>query len=139
MSIMEQFGYPSEATAKRSLFEVMKENGAAYLEAHYSGGNDEGGVDSIDVLKDADGNAIPIPEQWITREPKEGDNAWSIRDGKVHEYHPLYEAADEMLSTEFGSWAGEFSAYGTLFADVKAGKVWRAGEQSAYYDDSHDY
>ena len=43
-------------------------------------------------------------------------------------------------ATEFGSWAGEFSAYGTLFADTVTGKVTRSGEmQSGYDSDSRDY
>ena len=119
MSIMEQFGYPSEAAAKQTLFETMKQHGLAYLEASYSGGNDEGGVDEVTVMKDDRGEAVTID--------------------KVNWQHPLTEACDRMLSTEFGSWAGEFSAHGILYADLKEGKVWRAGEASTYSDDEYSY
>lgn len=140
MSIMEAFGFPSAATAKSALFEEMRKVGASRLEAHYSGGNDEGGVDDIERLLDADGKALEIPKEYIEREPREDDPPYRIREGKVNEWHPLYQAVDEMLSTEFGSWAGEFSANGTIYADLKENRVWREGGiQSGYDDDSAEY
>ena len=119
MSIMEQFGYPSVETARRDLFAVMKSHGISYLEASYSGGNDEGGVDEVTVMKDDRGKTITI----------EG-LGWD---------HPIQEKCDRMLSTEYGSWAGEWSAYGILYADVKEGKVWRNGEMSSYSEDGATY
>lgn len=138
MNIMEQLGFPSQADAKQKLFEEMRKVGASRLEAHYSGGNDEGGVDSIDVLVNDKAEAIPVPEMWTARAPKEGEMAWN-KDGMVHEYNPLFEAVDAMLTTEFGSWAGDFSAYGTLFADLKENRVWRSGEMSSYDEDGQEY
>jgi hypothetical protein len=119
MSIMEQFGYPSQAEAKSKLFAAMHAHGISYLEASYSGGNDEGGVDEITVLKDDRGETVTIENlNW---------------------QHPLTEACDAMLSTEFGSWAGDWTAYGTLFADRQQDKVWRAGEMSSYSEDGAEY
>lgn len=138
MNIMEQLGFPSTGDAKRNLLAQLREAGAVRLEATYSGGNDEGGVDEIKLF-DAKGKDVLAPEMWITRKPKPTDQPWSIRDGKVHEYHPLWEAADRMLSTEFGTWAGDFTAYGTLYADAKTGKVSRSGEMSSYDPDGTDY
>ena len=142
MSIdLTQYGYPSVVDAKASLFNVMREHGVNRVEAHYSGGNDEGGVQSLEVLQDPDGKDLPKPDSWITRDPRRGEelSPWQVRDGKVHEYHPLWEALDKMLSTEFGSWAGEFSAYGTLTADIKENLVQRVGEMSSYDSDEHTY
>lgn len=140
-SLMEQFGFPSAETAKAALFEQMKEVGASRLEASYSGGNDEGGVDEIKVLIDADGRTIPVPERWYDRPATAEDDDWEIRKGIVHVWNPLWEAADSVLSTEFGSWAGEYSAHGTLFADLKEGRVWRQGEMevSTYEEDNQEY
>ena len=139
MSIMEALGYPNQGRAKVELLRVVREAGATRLVASYSGGNDEGGVDGI-VLIDAEGKEMPTPDQWIERDPKPGDSEWAIRDGKVSEFHPLWAAADAMLETEFGSWAGEFSAYGQLVADTVTGKVTRTGEiQSGYDSDDRDY
>lgn len=135
MSIMEAFGYPSAGTAKTKLFAALREAGASRLEADYSGGNDEGGVNGIKLF-DAEGVELTAPDSWVERDPKPGDQEWAIRDGKVSEYHPLWEAADGMLSTEYGSWAGEFRAYGTLFADLKENRVWREGDVQSGFDSS---
>jgi hypothetical protein len=116
---LSQFGYPTAEEAKGKLFEAMQEYGVHHLEASYSGGNDEGGVDELEVLKDADGNDIEV----------EG-LGWQ---------HPLQSAVDSVLSVDFGSWAGDFSASGTLHADRKENKVWRTGSTSQYVDDAHDY
>lgn len=139
MSIMEAFGYPNTRDAKAKLLDQIREAGAVRLAAGYSGGNDEGGVNDVELF-DADGNKMESPEGWIERDPRPDDPEYRVRNGKVSEYHPLWEAADQMLSTEFGSWAGEFSAYGTLFADTRDGKVWREGSvQSGYDSDSAEY
>lgn len=137
--LMQSLGYPSPVAARDALLAQVRTIGASRMEAHYSGGNDEGGVDTIKLL-DAKGKELKTPEAWIEREPKPDDPPYRIRDGKVNDYHPLWQAADEMLSTEFGSWAGEFSAYGTLYADLKENRVWREGSvQSGYDDDSAEY
>ena len=118
-SIMEQFGFPSAADAKSKLFSVMRDHGISYLEASYSGGNDEGGVDEIEVMRDDRGELVTIE--------------------KLNWQHPLTEACDRMLSTEFGSWAGDFTAHGKLYADMKEDKVWRSGEMSSYSPDEASY
>lgn len=117
-SFMEQhFGTAEENKAK--LFAAMKEHGVSYLEAHYSGGNDEGGVDEVEVLKDASGGLVTIESM-----------GWQ---------HPIQEACDRVLSGEFGTWAGDFSASGRLYADMKENKVWRSGSTSTYIDDGATY
>lgn len=139
MSLMGAFGYPTAGTAKSNLLEELRKTGGVRLEAGYSGGNDEGGVTDVRVL-DANGEKIDVPDQ-ITRARREGDSDWMVgEDGLVHDSHPIWEAADEMLSTEFYSWAGEFSAWGTLYATLPDGKVWREGEmQSGYDSDRAEY
>ena len=113
----EHFGTAEENKAK--LFAVMKEHGVSYLEAYYYGGNDEGGVQEVEVLKDASGGTITIESM-----------GWQ---------HPIQEACDRVLSGEFGTWAGDFSASGRLYADMKENKVWRAGQQSVDQADSNEY
>lgn len=134
---MGLYGFSQITDPKTMLLEKMREAGADRLEASYSGGNDEGGVGSIKLFFGEE--EVPVPEMWITRDPVGDERSWSS-DGKVHEYHPLYQAADDMLALDFGSWAGEFSAYGTLFATLSDRRVWREGEiQSGYDSDGRDY
>ena len=129
MSIMESLGYPSGSGAKSRLFGGdAGTSGQADIEASYSGGNDEGGVNDLKVF-DAQGNGMFL-------DPNRPESTFSTLDYD----HPLFQAADDMLSVEFGSWAGEFSAYGTLYADFKQHKVGVTGEmQSGYDSDSHEY
>jgi hypothetical protein len=134
MSLMEALGFPNQGTAKSELLKAVSDVGATRLEARYSGGNDEGGVDDV-VLFDKAGAEIEAPESFTERDPRPGDSEWAIRNGKVSEYHPLWRAADDMLATEFGSWAGEFSAYGTLYADTKENRVWRDGTYEVPMDE----
>jgi hypothetical protein len=115
MSIdLSQYGYPTVDQAKGELFSVMRQHGVNFLDASYSGGNDEGGVDEIEVMKDDRGEPVTIEN--------------------LHWLHPLKQAVDSMLSPDFGSWAGEFSAHGHLFADVSAGRVWREGSYEVPQD-----
>lgn len=136
MTIAALFGGDPVGT-KNKLFDLMREHGATRLEAEYSGGNDEGGVGSLQLL-DAAGEKIETPEMWITRPPKDGERAYS-HDGLIHEYHPLYEAVDNVLSLEFGTWAGEFEAYGTLYADISTREVRREGSIQSGYDSDSGY
>ena len=73
MSIMEAFGGRSAGPAKSTLLAAVRDAGAVRLEAEYSGGNDEGGVNNI-VLIGADGETLPSPDDTIARPAKPGDN-----------------------------------------------------------------
>lgn len=131
---------PSQGTAKANLLAALAETGGVRMEASYSGGNDEGGVNGLTVF-DAKGEKVEIPDT-IQRPRKDSDGSWmqSDENGLVTDYHPLWEAADAMLSTEFHTWAGEFSAWGTLYATTADRKVWREGEiQSGYDSDRAEY
>ncbi len=130
---------PSAGAAKSNLLAELRKTGGVRLEAGYSGGNDEGGVTSVRIL-DADGKQLEGDFEYITREKQPGDSEWMIRDdGLYHGPHAIWEAADEMLSTEFYTWAGEFSAWGTLYATLSDGKVWRDGQYEVpTSDDSYN-
>jgi len=134
MSVMEALGFPNQGTAKSELLKAVSDAGATRLEARYSGGNDEGGVDDVKLFDKA-GAEVEAPESFTERDPRPGDSEWAIRNGKVSEYHPLWRAVDDMLATEFGSWAGEFSAWGMLFANTKENRVWREGTYEVPMDE----
>ena len=132
---------PSQGTAKANLLAALRDTGGVRLEAAYSGGNDEGGVDGVKVF-DAKGEQIEVPDT-ILRPRKDSDGSWVPVDenGMVQDYHPIWEAADAMLATEFYTWAGEFSAWGTLYATTADGRVWREGsyEVPSESESSHEY
>lgn len=123
---MDTYGQsPSRYTA--DAIQQMNALGAVRMEAHYSGGNDEGGITDIRLFDKA-GEPLEAPDYFLERAPKLGDHEWQIHDGKVQEEHPLWQAANEIMSTKYGTWCGEFHAYGTLFIDVATRKAWTEGE-----------
>jgi hypothetical protein len=97
----------------RRLVNEMTRLRAGRLEADYSGGNDEGGVQGIHLFG-RDGNRI------------EGSYSWDS---------PIWALADELLSTKYGSWAGDWSAYGTLIVDAREHRAWTEGQLQVYEAD----
>lgn len=89
-----------------SVYQQIKDAGYVRLHAHYSGGNDEGGADEVAAVK-ADG----------TQE----DFGWD---------HPMSNLVNDVLSEKYGSWAGEFEAYGNITIDAEAGSITMVGEES---------
>jgi hypothetical protein len=128
---MGLFAYQSPASIKATIFAQMRELGADYLEAGYSGGNDEGGVDDVTLFR----RAQPRKRKDVSEVKVEGKLTRMERvalppPGYLDYQHPLHEAIDDLLSIDFGSWAGEFHAHGTVIADALTGKVTREGSQS---------
>ena len=124
----------SPFTLKQTIFVEMRKLGADYLEAEYSGGNDEGGINSVILFK----RAAPRARKDVLTTTIKGTPTKVVQVKPVGDVYdtPLWEALDELLSIDFGSFAGEFNAYGTIFADVRLNEIWREGQTSHYsYDD----
>lgn len=113
MSLYEKtYGRPEE-DVMRALVRVMRKNGVHKLDAEYSGGHDEGGVQSIVVMNSKG-------------EPMELENlTWD---------HELWQACDEVMATKYYTWALEGYVCGWLHADLDDGRVWTDGqeEQTSY-------
>lgn len=112
---MEQyFGRPEKHLAE--LLPLLEAQGASLLRADYSGGNDEGGVEDITLyaglVKVDEGH--PKAEREIAYEGGYQDRIW--------------ELCDAILSTQYGSWAGDWSASGALYVDVAAKHCWKSGQ-----------
>jgi hypothetical protein len=129
----------------RQAMETLKSLGIATVKVSFSGGNDEGGADGIDFF-DADGNKVETngaltssayqdqiwnedtkswgPTQWIVWE---GTGSYKDRtkrpatpdEVRAAEVNAILEAP---IYDEYGSFAGEFSVYGTLTWDVATGR-----------------
>lgn len=184
---MSIYGYSrSTPSIKASILAKLRELGATRMEAHYSGGNDEGGVDSINVLRprgktdyylhhvrehtvweggkqvgtEEKLDPYPVAGPYPTKKDAQVDGRKKMKSLPEHltKFQPvvrfepvkatedlvrlfdvegdwddedgLYRLVDDLLEGEFGSWAGEFSAHGTIYATVSDGRVWRDGEIS---------
>lgn len=99
-----------DPVTKRQVFALLAARGATKAVLTYNGGNDEGGVDSITLhVPTADGEAVEVdlPCQWnATGDDKE-----------------LARLLEDPVDAKYGSWAGDFSAYGTLTWDRISGTV----------------
>lgn len=129
----------SPASIKLTIFAEMRKLSVDFLEAYYSGGNDEGGVDDVWLYR----RAKPRQRKDVEAKSVSGTITKMVRvklpppTDYLDYDHPLYEALSDLLSMDFGSFAGEFRAQGVIFADIPSGRVWREGEVSTYsYDES---
>lgn len=121
-SLHNHYGSPGDHL--RELLPLLEARGAVLLAADYSGGGDEGGVQQITlyatVERDGDGEPQldhPRADQVIL--PYTGD--WN---------DPLWERCDRILSTPYGSWCGDYSAWGVLYIDVAKRRCWMDGNET---------
>lgn len=99
----EHFGTPEERLD--ALLPLLREReGVTRMEASYSGGNDEGGTDEIFLIRGD--------------QREKFDGPWD---------DPLHRAVDELLSTKFGTWAGEWEANGYLYVTLDPPAAWTEG------------
>lgn len=128
---MGLFAYQSPVSIKSTIFSEMEKLGADYMEAGYSGGNDEGGVDDVQLFR----RAAPrkrknVEEMKVAGKLTRMERIALPPPGYLDYEHPLHEAIDSLLSIDFGTWCGEFHAYGTVIADLRTRTVTREGSQS---------
>jgi hypothetical protein len=130
-ALWQLMGGESPQVLVQRCLDEMKRQGIVRLEADYSGGNDEGGVQQVRLFQ-ADGTEV------------EGALPWKKAEGDHLEYDEssLWGIAESILGTEFGSWAGEFYASGTLYVDpTHDPKCWRKGEYEvpSSHEDYEEY
>lgn len=96
---------------KQEVYTKLQELKIGKVEVEFSGGGDEGGVDSISLIKDDDPDQIINVNLWGSKEdnPLDADLVEALS-------NPVYDA--------YGTFAGEFSVYGTL--------IWNAVEMKCY-------
>lgn len=116
---MSNYGYRTASEVLPDLIAAIEEAGADLMEAVYSGGNDEGGVDDVLLYRRFEENG---EEQRVQIAYAGG---WS---------DPVWELANEMMSSKYYSWAGEFEASGTLYCDTREKHAWTDGSEMVWVD-----
>jgi hypothetical protein len=119
---------------RTQVFHKIREHGAEKALVTFSGGNDEGGADSVDLVKTDPEN----PEKNITMvELGEGDDLqetiWSAEERRYvpnPAFGPEERAKAEFFSAlvapvydRYHTFAGEFYVHGTVTWDATTGKV----------------
>lgn len=114
-----------DPTTKSRVFALLAARGATRAVVNYNGGNDEGGVDEIALhIPNAEGgiDEVDLPVSWRG----------------MGEDHELAELLEGPVDAKYGSWAGEFSAYGTLTWDRIAGTVVMDDYVQSGYDNERE-
>jgi hypothetical protein len=110
---------------KERTFELLKKKGAVKAVLQFSGGHDEGSVESI-TLTLADGSEVDLPT-WYCGGYRLGEKTGEFS----YEYVPLSTPANEdeeladllegPINENFGSWGDVPSTEGALIWDVEEG------------------
>ncbi len=116
LTMYERLYGKREHDVKRELLATMKRLGAHRVEAQYSGGHDEGGVQDMEVWNASGELLMP-------------------HDENQSDYDKLWEACNEVLSTKFFSWALGCSVSGNLYVDLGEKRAWTSGHMEAWVDD----
>ena len=107
---------------KSHVFALLSARNAFKAVLSYNGGNDEGGVEDITLHvmnENGEVSEVDFPCRW---DAAEGDDK---------ELATLLEGP---VDAKYGSWAGDFSAYGTLTWDRDTGTVVMNDYEQSGYD-----
>lgn len=124
-----------QSLSRGEIFNRLRALGAAKATVEFSGGGDEGGVDSI-TLHDGEGNELPIKlEENYSGSRWDGTKYVSVEPDT--ENNQLAGALSAPVNERYGTFAGEFYVSGTVDYDVVAGTVkMNKSERVESYEDS---
>jgi hypothetical protein len=120
------------------VFAALKSKGIAKVLVHYSGGNDEGGVNQIELF-DANGENIGEMQEYYG-----GTSVW---DEATNTYKPapppsddqrLAEALGAPVYNKYGGFAGEYYVDGIVTWDVVNKKINDHGNEQVSHDETFD-
>lgn len=117
---MSHYGTPFN---KREAMVLLAERGAKAASVHFSGGNDEGGVDDV-ILTFADDTTERVTETYEGW----GDNKKVLTPTQQAD-NALCEALGAPVYEKYYSFAGEFYVNGTVEYDVLADTVLFSGTE----------
>lgn len=106
--------------SRDQVFDALAEMGAVKAQVHFSGGNDEGGSDYIQIIL-GDGEKKDIHEY-----------VWGDSDQTAEETELAIDLAVPVYDA-YGSFAGEFSVSGVIEWDVVKREVKMSGEEQDWH------
>lgn len=117
--MMRNYGLKPGKEILASILTALENSGANWLSAEYSGGNDEGGVTLVSLVRG--GTPHGDPSEGVVSRPSYTD--------------PIWELCEELLMLKFGTWAGEYEASGSLLVDRGQKRAWTEGSFYVSADD----
>jgi len=115
---------------KQQVFAAMNELGVIRAVADFSGGNDEGGVNSVALYRTGDENEQP--ERLDAYEY----SSWGDETKKATPQGMIVQGLEGPVDGKYGSFAGEFYVNGTVTADLAAGTLEMSGEEEVSHPES---
>jgi len=120
---------------KREAMKALEKMGATSALISYSGGNDEGGVDLV-VVRTPKGEQI-LEERYRSYTYRNGSTYRKPFPPDIKEEGELVELLSAPIYDQWGSFAGEFSTYGTITFIVETDTVeWTNGYEERTYDET---
>lgn len=118
---------------KQAAFKGMEKRGIAKIEIEFSGGHDDGGIDSLTAF-DKDGNEVKLPEKKYyitTRYSRNQEERGYYESGDYQNFYPLSKMPAEdreycefidnlhnIVYSKYYTFAGEFYVHGTATIDA---------------------
>lgn len=119
-----------------NLEKLFKHYGITTVSIGFSGGNDDGGVDST-TFYDADGEVLQMEAHytnntfWNPETKSWGERELSDEDRRMNEFIDLLEAP---IQDRWGSWAGDFYADGRLIYNLNETPYFTMEFQESSYE-----
>lgn len=111
------WGDERERVKKEETFNLMRACGITKAVVEFSGGNDEGGPDDIEVTREG------------ANEPSELPAYYGSRDGSGTREEQLADLLARPVYAEYGTFAGEFYVHGRVVWDLEARTVRMTGDE----------
>lgn len=126
-----KFPKPNPFETEDAVFAELKARGATHARIAFSGGNDEGGTDAIELVAGA-----TVLSRLPEYPPYEWDNGGPVLTGSIDEPETrdglLGNALAEPIYARYRSFAGEFEVEGTVSWDVASKTVSCAAQERSY-------
>lgn len=114
-----------KALNRGEVFAQLASRGADRAVVRFSGGNDEGGADAVDLYRE---------QQHLCT-----ISAWSSHEDATSADAPLVDALSQPVFKAYGTFAGDFDVTGEVIWDVKAQTVQMIRDERCDYEHSEEY
>lgn len=123
---------------RSEVFGKLRSMGIARAVVEFSGGGDEGGVDSI-TLEYQDGKSKEISEYYENTTWDSSAKKWVKPEGNPTEEESISVELSTPVYDKYHTFAGEFHVNGRVIWDVEKSKVTMEGQESVEeYEDFED-
>jgi hypothetical protein len=122
-------------TLKTALFDAMTRLGVTVVRGEFSGGNDEGGYNEIELVN-ADKSCVsldPLQPYFLLKMLRHANPQLYGDTDSDADRQTIRNAMNEALDVRYGSFAGDFDVSGTVEANAKLKTLTISGAERSEY------